>query len=366
MKITGDAYFKCSFTLACQCNRVIIFHHAHTVTDTFRAKFFNRFPYIRGRPPFAGMDRDMQPGLPGFLENTIEWFRLELSFIASQVDTDQPPINIISSDPRNLFGQFRAFVAVDRDDQPDADRVVLLGAGGFFTHTGDHVLVAVIVLAGQGVRGEAEFHVRDVVGGGVFDHLARDAPDDLGRAVKLAQHIEFAEEGDKNTVAGMVKDYENLFVIRSVTKFYGLAGLRFGYAIAADTLKDKLETMRQPWSINGLACQVTMAAFNDTEFINGTKETINKNKAQLAADLSSIEGLHVYPSTTNFLLVKITNRKLTSTMLKELLAKERILVRDCCTFMGMDDSYFRVTIRSAKDNQILVKKIKQFLAESNR
>jgi threonine-phosphate decarboxylase len=175
-------------------------------------------------------------------------------------------------------------------------------------------------------------------------------------------YIEFAEEGEQNTVAGMVKDYENLFVIRSVTKFYGLAGLRFGYAIAADTLKDKLETMRQPWSINGLACQVTMAAFNDTEFINRTKETINKNKAQLAADLSSIEGLHVYPSKTNFLLVKITNRKLTSTMLKELLAKERILVRDCCTFMGMDDSYFRVTIRSAKDNQILVEKIKQVLS----
>ena len=48
-------------------------------------------------------------------------------------------------------------------------------------------------------------------------------------------YIEFAEEGDKNTVAGMVKDYENLFVIRSVTKFYGMAGIRFGYAIAATT-----------------------------------------------------------------------------------------------------------------------------------
>ena len=52
---------------------------------------------------------------------------------------------------------------------------------------------------------------------------------------------------------GMVKDYENLFVIRSVTKFYGMAGIRFGYAVAAGNLIDKLETVRQPWSINGLA-----------------------------------------------------------------------------------------------------------------
>ncbi|MDD3792714.1 MAG: histidinol-phosphate transaminase, partial [Candidatus Bathyarchaeota archaeon] len=63
-------------------------------------------------------------------------------------------------------------------------------------------------------------------------------------------YIEFAEAGEVNTVAGMVKEYENLFVIRSVTKFYGMAGLRFGYAVAAEPLIEKLETVRQPWSIN--------------------------------------------------------------------------------------------------------------------
>jgi len=174
-------------------------------------------------------------------------------------------------------------------------------------------------------------------------------------------YIEFADQSLKNTLAGAVKDYENLFVIRSVTKFYGMAGIRFGYALAATNLIDKLETVRQPWSINGFACQVTTAALNDTQFIENTKITIAKNRETLAKALGEIEGLHVYPSVTNFLLVKIQNRKITSTMLKELLAKEHILIRDCCTFMGMDDSYFRVTIRSEKDNQILVKKIKQVL-----
>ena len=174
-------------------------------------------------------------------------------------------------------------------------------------------------------------------------------------------YIEFADQSLKNTLAGAVKDYENLFVIRSVTKFYGMAGIRFGYALAATNLIDKLETVRQPWSINGFACQVTTAALNDTQFIENTKITIAKNRETLAKALGEIEGLHVYPSVTNFLLVKIQNRKVTSTMLKELLAKEHILIRDCCTFMGMDDSYFRVTIRSEKDNQILVKKIKQVL-----
>ena len=174
-------------------------------------------------------------------------------------------------------------------------------------------------------------------------------------------YIEFAEKGQDTTLAGMVKEYENLFVIRSVTKFYGMPGIRFGYGIAAGNLIEKLETVRLPWSINGLAGVATLAAFKDTEFIENTKRTIAKERAQFAKNLSEIEGLHVYPSVTNFLLVKILNRKITSTMLKELLAKERILIRDCCTFVGLDDSYFRVTVRSAEDNQKLVETLKQIL-----
>jgi threonine-phosphate decarboxylase len=177
-------------------------------------------------------------------------------------------------------------------------------------------------------------------------------------------YIEFDDKSLDNTLVGMVKDYDNLFVIRSVTKFYGMAGIRFGYAIAAGNLIDRLETMRLPWSTNGLACQVTMAALNDIQFIENSKQTIARERSDLAKNLSEIKGLHVYPSITNFLLVKIQNSKITSTILKELLAKERILIRDCCTFMGLDDHYFRVTVRSAKDNQQLVEKITQILTKN--
>jgi threonine-phosphate decarboxylase len=172
-------------------------------------------------------------------------------------------------------------------------------------------------------------------------------------------YIEFAEDGQNNTLAGFVKEYENLFVIRSVTKFYGMPGIRFGYGIASQTLIDKLETVRQPWSINGLAGVATLAAIDDSEFIEKTKKTIAKERVEFARALERIEGLHVFPSVTNFLLVKIQNRKITSTMLKDLLAKEQMLIRDCCTFVGLDDNYFRVTVRSARDNQKIVEKIRE-------
>jgi threonine-phosphate decarboxylase len=53
-------------------------------------------------------------------------------------------------------------------------------------------------------------------------------------------YIEFADQCLQNTLAGAVKEYENLFVIRSVTKFYGMAGIRFGYALAAEAIIDRL------------------------------------------------------------------------------------------------------------------------------
>lgn len=177
-------------------------------------------------------------------------------------------------------------------------------------------------------------------------------------------YIEFAEKGQETTLAGMIKEYDNLFVIRSVTKFYGMAGIRLGYGIAAPSLVEKLENVRLPWSINSLASCATLAAFEDTTFIESTKKIIAKEREALAKCISEIEGLSVYPSVTNFLLVKITNQKITSTKLKEALAKEHILIRDCCTFMGLDDTYFRITVRSAKDNQQLIGAIKQILNET--
>lgn len=178
-------------------------------------------------------------------------------------------------------------------------------------------------------------------------------------------YIEFSDKGQDATLAGYVKQYGNLFVIRSVTKFYGMPGIRFGYGIAAESFLDTLQTVRQPWSINSLAGFATLAAFKDKEFIENTKRTIAKEKAEFARILTEVGGLRVFPSETNFLLVKITNPRLTSTALREELAKEGLLIRDCSTFVGLDNSYFRVTVRSAENNALLVETLKKALSKTN-
>lgn len=174
-------------------------------------------------------------------------------------------------------------------------------------------------------------------------------------------YIEFAAKGEEATMAGYVNKYPNLFVIHSVTKFYGMPGIRFGYGIAARNLIETLETTRQPWSINTLAGFATLAAFSDKEFIENSKRTIAKERNEFAKMLNKIEGLRVFTSETNFLLVKILNPKFTSTGLREEMAKRGMLIRDCSTFVGLDDSFFRVTVRSGADNVKLVKAIEQVM-----
>jgi threonine-phosphate decarboxylase len=179
-------------------------------------------------------------------------------------------------------------------------------------------------------------------------------------------YIEFADKGQDTTLAGYVKNFENLFVIRSVTKFYGMPGIRLGYGIVGESLLDKLETVRQPWSINSLAGIATLAAFNDKEFIENTKCTIAKERGRFAQMLNEIGEFHVFPSVTNFLLVKILDKKINATTLKKDLAEEGILIRDCSTFVGLDDSYFRVTVRAPGENMKLVKTLKAIVNKKNK
>ena len=177
-------------------------------------------------------------------------------------------------------------------------------------------------------------------------------------------YIEFTGKTSETTLAGYVTKFKNLFVIRSVTKFYGMPGIRFGYGIAAESLIDGLQAVKQPWSINSLAGYTTLAAFNDREFIENTERTIVNEREQFAKGLSGIDGLHVFPSVTNFLLVKILNKKITTTVLREEMAKEGILIRDCSTFVGLDDSYFRVTVRASRENEKLIAVLKRVLEKN--
>ena len=173
-------------------------------------------------------------------------------------------------------------------------------------------------------------------------------------------YIDFVEDSKRYSMAEYVRDYDNMFVLRSLTKFFGLAGARIGFGIASPTMIKILKKAKMPWSVNSLAMFAAVEAVKDEDFIRKSRVLLSRSKREMLEMLQAIPWLKVYPSETNFLLVEIIRDNLTSTQLKEGLAKRGILIRDCKDFDGLNNKFFRVTVRRPEENKNLIEKISSF------
>lgn len=167
-------------------------------------------------------------------------------------------------------------------------------------------------------------------------------------------YMDFISSCQEYTLAPYVSKYDNLFIVRSFSKFFGMPGLRIGYGIGASKLIYSLENFRMPWSTSHLALIAAQAALEDTKFIEKSKKYLGKEKEKLVDMLSRISALKVFPSETNFLLIKILDKSINAIELKEKLAGKGILIRSCEDFQGLDETYFRISIRKRKENLLLV------------
>jgi len=173
-------------------------------------------------------------------------------------------------------------------------------------------------------------------------------------------YIDFVEDNKRYSMAEYVRYYDNVFVLRSLTKFFCLAGVRIGFGLGSPDIVKILKRARMPWSVNSFAMFGAVEAINDEDFINRSRLLISKSKRQMREMFSSIPWLKVYPSETNFLLVEITREDLTSTQLREWLAKRGLLIRDCKDFDGLNNKFFRVAVRRLEENKKLIEQIKSF------
>jgi L-threonine-O-3-phosphate decarboxylase len=149
-----------------------------------------------------------------------------------------------------------------------------------------------------------------------------------------------------------VQNYPNLVILRSLTKFYSLPGLRFGYAIAhPDRLQD-WQKRRDPWSVNTFAAAAAEACLQDKQFQSQTFNWLKAAQKQLFEGLSQLPGLSPLPSVANYFLVK--SDRSTSNLQQELLKRHHVLIRDCLSFPELGDRYFRVAVRLPDENQHLL------------
>jgi L-threonine-O-3-phosphate decarboxylase len=165
--------------------------------------------------------------------------------------------------------------------------------------------------------------------------------------------MDFLPPDEEQSLIGVVQEYPNLVVLRSLTKFYSLPGLRLGYAIAHPERLLQWQTWRDPWPVNTLAAAAAVAAIQDQEFQELTWKWLAPARNQLFQDLASIPGLQPLASAANFLLEKSERSSLQ--LQQQLLQHHQILIRDCLSFKELGHGFFRVAVRCQSDNQRLSK-----------
>ena len=171
--------------------------------------------------------------------------------------------------------------------------------------------------------------------------------------------MDFLPPSERESLIDAVEEFPNLVILRSLTKFYSLPGLRMGCAIAHPDRLRRWQLQRDPWPVNTLAAAATAAVLRDTVFEQKTWDWLPVARQELFEGLANLPGLRPFPGAANFLLVESSIS--VSLVQKSLLERHRILIRDCLSFPELGDRFFRVAVRSRADNLRLIAGLSEVL-----
>ena len=175
--------------------------------------------------------------------------------------------------------------------------------------------------------------------------------------------ISITPNGENESLIPLTKKYDNLIVIRSLTKLFSIPGLRLGYMIGTSKIIDNLNKLRDPWPLNTFAIETGIKLLiNKSEYkkwIEKIHNWINIEKSWFYMELMKIGKLKVHKSTTNFFLIE-SEQSLTENI--NYLGQRGILIRECSSFRSLNDKWARISIQSHKKNEIIADEIqKSFL-----
>lgn len=176
--------------------------------------------------------------------------------------------------------------------------------------------------------------------------------------------VDFVDEEETTTLldAGILKANPNLIVVKSISKSYGVPGLRLGVLASSD--EELIAEMKKDvaiWNINSFAEFYLQIYEKYAKDYAKAIEKFKQTRAAYIKDLQELSGLRVLPTQANYVLCEVTSG-VTSRKLAEDLLEENILIKDLSTKKGFDGkNYIRLAVRDEKDNAILVEALKRYL-----
>lgn len=173
----------------------------------------------------------------------------------------------------------------------------------------------------------------------------------------------YMDMAEKHSMKKLVKNFDSLFILRSMTNFFALAGLRAGYLMSHARNIEKIREKQMPWSMNAVAQRAAAESLKDNSHIQKSIKYIAEAASALAADLKKISGLTVFKSQVNYILVKLqASARMNAPELSEKLLDKNILIRTCEDFQGLDATFFRIAVKKKNENKKLAAELKKIFS----
>jgi threonine-phosphate decarboxylase len=161
--------------------------------------------------------------------------------------------------------------------------------------------------------------------------------------------------------------FSRFIILRSLTHFFAMPGLRAGYMVCNPGVIRKFEEEKDPWAVNALAQIAAVESLRDKTYVERTLASNQEERENLTLGLQGIPGFIPYPGSANYLLVQLhPSLNLTAAELREKLIPRGILIRDCQSFHHLGPYFFQVAVRTRKENQALLKLLRQVHKEMVR
>ena len=168
-------------------------------------------------------------------------------------------------------------------------------------------------------------------------------------------YVEFAPDVAEITAIPLTDEFDNVMVIRGVSKFFAAPGLRFGYGLTSNqAFLQTLLTHQNPWSLNSIGAYAGERMLKDTDYIKKTWTLIDSERTRMCTELSGLDTVKIYPAYANFVLVRILKEGLTSFDVFEKAIHQNLMIRDCSSFESLNGEYVRFCIMNPEDNDRLL------------
>ena len=169
--------------------------------------------------------------------------------------------------------------------------------------------------------------------------------------------MDFVENKEKYSVIKLMEKYNNLIVLKAFTKIYAIPGIRLGYCMSSNTnIISCVKKSGPPWNVSTIAQAAGVASMKESEYVTKSVKYVKKQRQYLTDEMNRLN-IKLYEAHANYIFFKLISK----IDLYDELLKKGILIRSCSNYRNLDDSYYRIAVKSEYENKLLIENLKEII-----